>query len=575
MALGLLDIFAVMLFGLIGSLTVSNLSSQQIGNTTAKVIDILSLEEFKLQTQVAVLGSIVAVLLLCKSYITLAISQRIVKFLSFKSAATSVKLLQFNFSQDLTLARNFTNQKTIFALTHGVQTIIVNVVGGFVFLITDLSLLILFGIGLILVDISVAITTILLFSFAGVLLGRRINNASMKLGEESSTAGIISNQLIERMIFCYRELVIRNEQKELATRIANLRYDIARAGAKLSFMGNFSKYILEITLIIGGLAVAAVQFYLNSATEAITVISVFLMSSTRIVPAVLRAQTGIAQIKASLGAARPTLELVKRINAQSSSDTSSIGKSESVKNWEMDYIGFDAKVEFERVFFNYPENEKSVLSDINLSIRKGEFLAVAGPSGAGKSTLLDLMLGLNKPTTGKVFISERIPRDAFLQWPGAVAYVPQEVFIFDGTFKENICLTKNQNLVSDDDVESILISLGLEDLLQQRGGIHSNIGDRGVNLSGGQRQRIGIARALITKPKLIVFDEATSSLDSESEELVVQYVDNLRNEATLIVVAHRLSTIKQADRIIYIEDGKITAEGSWKDLSKALPEIFK
>lgn len=574
MVLGLLDIFAVMLFGLIGSLTVSNLSSTQIGNTTSIVLNLFGLNDARLQTQVAILGLVVAFLLLCKSYASLMISQRIIRFLSFKSASTSVSLLEFNFSQDLSMAKSYTNQKTIFALTHGVQTIIVNVIGGIVFLLTDLSLLALFSIGLLFVDVSVAVTTFCLFSIAGFLLGKRVNQTSMILGEQSSRMGIVSNQLIERMLLCYRELVVRDRQRDLAKKIANMRFDIASAGARLSFMGNFSKYILEITLILGGLLIAAIQFYLNSATEAIAVISIFLMSSTRIVPAVLRAQTGIAQVKASLGAAKPTLDLVKALNAKSKDSGSIIGTRKTQTTTSFLHTNFNPIIEIDNLNFSYPDSKKSSVSNISLSIQQGEFLAITGPSGAGKSTLLDLMLGLNAPTSGRITISGVSPREAFLTWPGAVSYVPQDVFIFDGTFKENVCLDLDEEFVPDVDVEQILISLGLKALLQQRGGIHSLVGDRGANLSGGQRQRLGIARALITKPKLIVFDEATSSLDGESEELVVRYLDVARSRATLVVVAHRLSTVKNADRIVYLEEGRITAEGSWKTMSTSLPEIF-
>jgi len=574
MVLGLLDIFAVMLFGLIGSLTVSNLSSTQIGSTTSIVLNLFGLKDARLQTQVAILGLVVALLLLCKSYASLMISQRIIRFLSFKSASTSVSLLEFNFSQDLSLAKSHTNQKTIFALTHGVQTIIVNVIGGIVFLLTDLSLLALFSIGLLFVDVSVAVTTFCLFSIAGFLLGKRVNQTSIILGEQSSRMGIVSNQLIERMLLCYRELVVRDRQRDLAKKIANTRFDIASAGARLSFMGNFSKYILEITLILGGLLIAAIQFYLNSASEAIAVISVFLMSSTRIVPAVLRAQTGIAQVKASLGAAKPTLDLVKALNAKSKDSGSIIGTRKTKTTTSFLHANFNPIIEIDSLNFSYPDSKKSSVSNISLSIQQGEFLAITGPSGAGKSTLLDLMLGLNAPTSGRITISGVSPREVFLTWPGAVSYVPQDVFIFDGTFKENVCLDLDEEFVPDVDVEQILISLGLEELLQQRGGIHSLVGDRGANLSGGQRQRLGIARALITKPKLIVFDEATSSLDAESEDLVVRHLDVVRSRATLVVVAHRLSTVKNADRIVYLEEGRITAEGSWKTMSTVLPRIF-
>jgi ABC-type multidrug transport system fused ATPase/permease subunit len=570
--LGLLDIIAVLLFGLIGSLTVSNLSSQSISGATNWLINAMGLNNASIQLQVATLGFIVAFLLLSKSYISLLISRKIISFLSFRSAATSMKLLDFNFSQDLIKFRAETNQKTIYALTHGVQTVIVNVVGGIVFLIGDLSLLVFFAFGLFAVDFSVAITSLILFSTVGVFLGKRTNRVSAKLGEDSARLGIISNQLLEKMYFCYRELVVRNVQKVVAGEIGELRFGIAYANARLAFLGNFSKYIMEITLVFGGLALAALQFYLNSASRAVAVISIFLVASTRIVPAVLRAQTGLAQVRASLGVAKPTLELINSLN-QSLTEKSYNIKPAQI-NDESESRDFSPTVVVDNVSFGYSSKEDYLIKNLSLTISEGQFVAITGPSGAGKTTILDLMLGLHIPTSGQIKLSNTEPRKAFQNWPGAVAYVPQDVFIFDGTLKENVCLGFASEDIADHFVKELLVALGLENLINEVG-IYGQVGDRGSRLSGGQRQRLGIARALLTRPKLLILDEATSSLDAESEKLIGDYLEKMKSKVTVVVVAHRLSTIKNADRILYLKDGTVEIDGTWSQLCISHPHIFK
>lgn len=570
--LGVLDILAVLLFGLIGSLTVSNLSSSKLGGTTLSVIKLLGLENSTLQIQVTVLGLIVSFLLIGKSYASLVISKKIVSFLSHKSAETSIKLLEFNFAQDLSVARRGTNQKIIYSLTHGVQTIIVNIAGGLIFLIGDLFLLVFFAIGLLAVDFSVAVTAVVLFLSVGVFLGRRVNRVSAKLGEDSTSFGIESNQLLEQMIFCYRELVVRDKQRILASNIGKLRFGIAYANARLAFLGNFSKYVLEITLVMGGLTVAALQFSLNSASRAVAVISIFLMASTRIIPAVLRAQTGVAQIRASLGNAKPTLELIKSLN-ESTKETK-LRETPTLGGNKINNSDFSPKIEITDLTFRHMDNPKNLINNLHLSVGEGEFVAITGPSGSGKTTLLDLMLGINSPSKGKVTISGLPPRQTFIQWPGYVAYVPQEVFIFDGTIKENVCLDFGKSEIPDAKVEDLLVSLGLELLIRDKGGINGQVGDRGFMLSGGQRQRIGIARALVSDPKVILFDEATSSLDSESEKLVSSYLDGMKDKITLVVVAHRLSTIKKANRILYMKNGFIELEGTWEQLCNSHPNLF-
>jgi ABC-type bacteriocin/lantibiotic exporter with double-glycine peptidase domain len=192
-----------------------------------------------------------------------------------------------------------------------------------------------------------------------------------------------------------------------------------------------------------------------------------------------------------------------------------------------------------------------------------------GPSGGGKSTLIDLILGLLAPSSGSITISGLKPVDAIKKWPGSIGYVPQDVFIENSTVKENICLGFNPDSVPDDLVWQALQMADLSDFVKGlEGQLSFRISDAGKNLSGGQRQRLGIARALLTKPKIVIFDEATSALDAETENRVSESILKLTGECTVIFIAHRLSVVRSADLIYYIDKGKIVSQGSFEELRK-------
>ena len=210
-----------------------------------------------------------------------------------------------------------------------------------------------------------------------------------------------------------------------------------------------------------------------------------------------------------------------------------------------------------------------VLDGVTLECEFDHTLAFIGPSGGGKSTLVDLILGLLAPSAGSILISDLSPIDAVRKWPGAIGYVPQDVFIQNSTVKENICLGFDPKTVSDQLVWDALKLADLSEYVEGLDGqLSYQISDAGKNLSGGQRQRLGIARALLTKPKIVIFDEATSALDAETENRVSESILKLTGDCTVIFIAHRLSVVRSADMIYYIDKGKIVNRGTFEELRK-------
>jgi ABC-type multidrug transport system fused ATPase/permease subunit len=197
-----------------------------------------------------------------------------------------------------------------------------------------------------------------------------------------------------------------------------------------------------------------------------------------------------------------------------------------------------------------------------------------GPSGAGKTTLVDLVLGILKPTNGSVTISGMPPEEVVRKWPGAIGYVPQDVVIMNGTIRDNVSMGFAWNESLEELVWDALELAQLREVVERMPkGLETEVGSRGVKLSGGQRQRLGIARALFTKPALLALDEATSALDGQTESEFTSAINALKGKVTVIVIAHRLSTVKEADYLVYLENGRVLGKGSFENLRKCVKEF--
>lgn len=232
-------------------------------------------------------------------------------------------------------------------------------------------------------------------------------------------------------------------------------------------------------------------------------------------------------------------------------------------------------VEFCNVDFKYPDGEKLILDDFSLKVNSGESIAFVGESGAGKSTILNLLIGFIPPVNGKILIDRiNMVNLDINEYRRQIAVVPQNTILFSGTIRENI--TYGLENITEEEIKRVIEQVGLDDMIKgMPNGLDTQLGEHGDKLSGGQKQRISIARALIRKPKIIIFDEATSALDSASEKKVQEATNNMMKNCTTFLVAHRLSTIKNADRIAVMEEGKIIEIGNYEELMAKKGAFYK
>jgi ABC-type multidrug transport system fused ATPase/permease subunit len=226
------------------------------------------------------------------------------------------------------------------------------------------------------------------------------------------------------------------------------------------------------------------------------------------------------------------------------------------------------------ISFSYSESLKDAVSGVSVKIGRGEAVGFIGPSGSGKSTLIDILLGLLEPKSGKVLVDGRDIYDDLRSWQDQIGYVPQSIFLTDDTLRRNIAFGLSKEKIDDDAVKSAIRLAQLEEFVASLPeGMETLVGERGVRLSGGQRQRIGIARALYHNPDVLVLDEATSSLDTETEHGVMQAVQALQGDKTVIIVAHRLSTVEYCDRLYRLENAHIVDEGTFSEVTSRAKDL--
>lgn len=567
--LGFLDLLGVIIIGLITIISVNGVKSLPTGTRVNEVITYLGLNDFKFQTQVSLLATLAAVLLISRTILTMYFTRRILFYLSHRSAVISSNLIQKLLSQDLLTIQKRKSQEVLYAVTSGVDTLFLHIVGAIITLISDVFLLLILTFGLVSLDIGMTLLTITLFVSTMTILYFSVQKRINYLATSNVDLTIHGNQKILEALHSYRDLFVRNRRSFYGKEISESRLALANASAELSFIPSIGKYVIEITLVFGAILLCGIQFVLKDSAQAVTTLSVFLAATSRIAPAILRIQTALISIKSNFGAANRTLSLISDFSVENDSLDSSA---------PLDVIHeeFQATIELENVSFKYPGADLETIKNASLEILAGEVVAFVGPSGAGKTTIIDLILGLLKPNEGKVTISGLPPLGAINKWPGAMAYVPQDVYIIDGSIRDNVAMGFPEYEQLDELVMDALNIAQLSNvILGRESDLNFKVGENGIRLSGGQRQRLGIARALYLKPKLIILDEATSSLDSQTEVDISGAILDLRGQVTVILIAHRLSTVKNADKIVYMENGKILAIGKFDEVRRQIPNFDK
>ena len=565
--LGFLDLAGVVLLGALGALAIRGIESAKPGNRVSSLLEVLQIQSLSFQTQIALLGLVSGALLILKSILAIYFNRKTLYFLSYKSAEISALLVKKVLSQNLLKLQSRTSQSTLYFVSTGVKNLVVGILGTSVSIAADTATLIIVFLGLFIIDPAVAFISIILFGTVGFALFRLLHRRAEDLGREFNRLSVESNTKILEALNSYREVVVRSRRNFYANKIRDIQFTFANVSAEIDFQPYISKYAIETLSVVGVLVLAGFEFGTKNAVHAVAILSVFLAAASRIAPSVLRVQQGTLKIKECLGSSEGTLAMIDALKGV-------VVREDQVNEQVFSYPDFCPEVEITSLNFKYPGPSNFTLTDINLNIKPGTTTAIVGPSGSGKTTLVDLILGVLDPDEGSILISDMRPAQVSEKWPGAISYVPQNIVIAQGTVRDNVAFGFNKSVATDDQVWRAL------DLAQIRNKVadlplklDTEIGEAGSRMSGGERQRIGIARAFFTKPKLLVFDEATSSLDGKTELGISNSISSFAGESTTIVIAHRLSTIQNVDQVVYLQNGKIVSKGSFSFVCKEVPDF--
>jgi len=562
-----MDLLGVIAFGLMAISTLGSESRKSGTSIISSIFERLSLNQFSTESLTAFFAILGCAIFISRTIISVYLTKRVLLFLSSRAAGITSQLFFKLLSKPIIEIQKRSLQESIFALTTGVEHLTLYVLGTSMILISDISLLLILIITLLIVDFGIAIATIFFLGMTGLFLYISVYKRVQKYGQHVTEASIKSNSKISEIFMTLRETFVRDRSGFYAKELYIARLGLAKTTASLAYLPYVSKYVIETAIILGALCVGTLQYFFSSVTSGISTVAIFLAAGTRIAPAVLRVQQGILDIKAHSAKSIPTLELIEEV----SNIDGPVPRSD---NFGFVYPDFIPSIKVDDVNFYYPGDVEPTLRNIYLEIKPYTSVAIVGKSGAGKSTLVDVILGILEPNSGQVLISNHSPLESISTWPGAISYTPQQISIFDSTFRENIGMGYPISLATDEKIMNLLSNAALlPHVVNSELKYETLTGENGNTLSGGQRQRLVLARSLYTNPMILILDEATSALDIETEGAINGMLRNLTSSCTVVLIAHRLSTIKQCDKVVYMEGGKILAIGTFDEVRSLVPNF--
>lgn len=342
-----------------------------------------------------------------------------------------------------------------------------------------------------------------------------------------------------------KDLLILDRSGFYEEQFYNKNYLKARINSNQGTLSQIPRFFLELISILGLISFIILMIIQNKPIETlISTVGVFVAATFRMIPSLNRIIASIQSLKFYA----PSIEVIYN----EASSYSILEKSHKKENLKL-----KSNLKLKKINFKY-NNHDYVLKDIFLEIKRGQMIGIVGESGSGKSTLTDLLIGLNNPSSGKIILDDKHDISKFNNRSSLFGYVPQNIFLSDDTIRNNIAFGLKEKDINDNIIDEVIINSQLSSFIESApNGLETKVGERGLQLSGGQRQRIGIARALYNKPEVLIFDEATSALDSFTESQLMKSILKLKGEITLIMIAHRLTTLKECDVIYEINQGNI------------------
>jgi ABC-type multidrug transport system fused ATPase/permease subunit len=499
---------------------------------------------------------------LAKGLFTIWFRWWLIGFVAEQERETAIELLRRYLAAPYWLHLQRNTAELVRTMNDAVGQTYSMVVVGAISAVTELITVVAVGAALVILMPGPALLLLLYFGVAGLVLQQSIKRKATNAGEVMAHASFQMYQAAFQALGGVKEITVRQNAEHFLSAYRSARNGYVKARRTSAFLNEFPRYVLELVFIVGIALLTVVVFSSSPSEQALSMLALFVAAGFRLLPSMVRAVASINAIRIG----RKSISLVLA-DLSTELDPAQGPTSEGRFTWH------DA-IRIDDLSFAYSSDSTDVLHRISLDIPAGSSLALVGASGAGKSTLVDLLLGLHTPRSGRITVDGWDIQEDISLWQRSLGLVPQDIYLMDDTIASNIAFGESAAKIDQERLSAAVTKAQLDELLPVLPeGLDTMVGERGVRLSGGQRQRIGIARALYLQPQLVILDEATSALDNETERRITDTIESLHGEMTIVVVAHRLSTIRNCDRVLFLKDGEIEASGTFDEVEAQSPDF--
>ena len=569
MATGVLDLLGAALLSfavvILGASFTSNVTSSK-WLTRVQELGIFENISF---TGIAISVSLLAtVFFVLKSITCLILIRKNLYFLGARHVEVVSGLLTKFFKKNLLFVDKRSSQEVSQSAITGSGLLVVEILGPLAITLSESTLLILFTLLLIYINPILLLFTVLLFGAVGMILQHILGKHAAKIGSIEAKAAELGLMEIQEGISAFRSLATYSREDFFVENTVSQVKRGSTAYSERRFLEQIPKFAFEVALVIGILGLGLSQLSSSNLISASTTLVIFLTITVRSIPSMLRLQNALFAIRHASGQASGCLDFMDSLRLEPDRNSNPQLHSRIIDD------EFNSGVTFNNVTFVYPGKELNAVSNLSFVVEQGEMVAIVGKSGAGKSTVLDLILGLLVPSEGVVQVGNRSANESISRWGHQIAYVPQQTILLSKSIRQNVAFGMSKEEIDDELVWDALEKVQLANFVNSLPSkLNTLIGPGGVLVSGGERQRLGLSRALYTEPKLLLLDEATSALDSETELSISDTLNSLSGNTTQIIVAHRLSTVKRASRVLHLEFGECQTFGTLDDVRRNSPNF--